>query len=326
MGAAALERLGGFDESFFLHGEETDWERRAVADGWSLVLAEDQVTTHVGGGGRDEESRREIPLPRRRRTIHSQNGSGPRAWASYRLATVLGAALRVVRLPGVSRHVVHVVLTDNFAGTERYLATVAAGLIHRGWKVTVVGGPIASMRQALGPGIDHRAVNGVGSAVRRLARCRSVDILHAHLTAAESAAALSTPFLRAPVVATRHIAARRGSRLPGRILAPFIWKPEKATDVDFVGFISDPSDLLDRSSVFWPPGRTRHSACPSPRQWPPDFQSWPPVPALNLSYSALADGRFRPGDSRKAGELLRILADRPDVALTYRPRATGAAT
>ncbi len=100
--AAALERLGGFDESFFLYGEETDWERRAVADGWSLVLAEDQVATHIGGGSSDEEWRREI---------HFHAGSeryirkwyGAAGWCSYRLATVLGAALRVVVLRSARR-------------------------------------------------------------------------------------------------------------------------------------------------------------------------------------------------------------------------------
>lgn len=102
LNATALERVGGFDESFFLYSEETDWQRRAVADGWALVWAADQMAVHEGGATSTEESRREI---------HFHAGSehyirkwyGDSGWASYRLATVLGAAVRVPLLRGDRR-------------------------------------------------------------------------------------------------------------------------------------------------------------------------------------------------------------------------------
>lgn len=100
--ATALERLGGFDENFFLYGEETDWERRAVADGWSLVLAEDQTATHIGGGSSAAEWRREIYFHAGGER-YVRKWFGRLGWASYRLATVLGAAVRVVLLRGGRR-------------------------------------------------------------------------------------------------------------------------------------------------------------------------------------------------------------------------------
>lgn len=99
---SALERLGGFDESFFLYGEETDWERRAVAEGWDLVLAEDLEATHIGGGSSEDEWRREIHFHAGGER-YIRKWFGRSGWASYRLATVLGAALRVVLLTGARR-------------------------------------------------------------------------------------------------------------------------------------------------------------------------------------------------------------------------------
>jgi GT2 family glycosyltransferase len=43
---AALERIGGFDERFFLYYEEADWCRRALAAGWRLAVAAGVRATH----------------------------------------------------------------------------------------------------------------------------------------------------------------------------------------------------------------------------------------------------------------------------------------
>lgn len=122
----------------------------------------------------------------------------------------------------MSRHVVHVVVTDRFAGVERYVATAASGLYRRGWRVTVIGGEAALMRAALEPGVNHHRATGICSAIRRLVCCHQVDLVHAHMTAAELATAVSAPILRAPAVATRHFAAQRGSAAGGRVLAAII--------------------------------------------------------------------------------------------------------
>lgn len=102
LNATALERLGGFDEDFFLYDEEADWQRRAVADGWSLVWADDQLATHIGGASSTEETRREVHFHAgTERYIRKWHGAF--GWASYRLATCLGAALRVALLRDARR-------------------------------------------------------------------------------------------------------------------------------------------------------------------------------------------------------------------------------
>ena len=43
---AAWNALGGFDEEFFLYGEEADWQARARAAGWRIVLADELGADH----------------------------------------------------------------------------------------------------------------------------------------------------------------------------------------------------------------------------------------------------------------------------------------
>jgi glycosyltransferase involved in cell wall biosynthesis/GT2 family glycosyltransferase len=46
----AWNAVGSFDEEFFLYGEEADWQRRARAVGWSLVLVDELGVVHTGHG------------------------------------------------------------------------------------------------------------------------------------------------------------------------------------------------------------------------------------------------------------------------------------
>ena len=246
LNADAVAEIGGFDPRYFLYAEETDWQRRAAAAGWHLELARGLNASHVGGGTRSDESRREV---------HFHAGGeryvrtwwGARGWASYRLAVLLGRTVRGAVLPGergrAARRrarlyrrgplrseraldargtVVHVVLTDNFAGTEQVVCTEAVGLAQRGWDVTVVGGDPARMVAALGPAVHHRPAATLLAGLYQLARVGRADVVHAHLTAAELAAVLTRPLSRAPVVATRHIAAHRGASRLGGLLAPLV--------------------------------------------------------------------------------------------------------
>lgn len=119
--------------------------------------------------------------------------------------------------------VAHLVCTSAFAGVERHVATLSAGLARAGLEVTMVGGDGERARADLGdsgatwlPGPDLRA----GAAA--LARLGRLDIVHAHMTAAETVAVATAPLHRARVVATRHFARRRGSSPAGRLAAPVL--------------------------------------------------------------------------------------------------------
>jgi len=69
-----------------------------------------------------------------------------------------------------------------------------------------------------------------------LVRLDRSAIVHAHMTAAETASAASHVVRRFPLVVTRHFAARRGSSTLGRLVAPFIRRTmnEQIAISDFV--------------------------------------------------------------------------------------------
>lgn len=113
------------------------------------------------------------------------------------------------------RRIVHLVCTDAFAGTERYVANLAAGL-DRVWgpsyEVIVLGGSEAGMVPALGAtGVTWHPAGSVAAGIVALNRLGRVGLVHAHLTAAEFAALACKPRNLAPIVASRHIAKRRGT-------------------------------------------------------------------------------------------------------------------
>jgi glycosyltransferase involved in cell wall biosynthesis len=109
----------------------------------------------------------------------------------------------------VSLRIVHVVCSPQFAGTERHVAELARAQSGAGHQVHVLGGD-ARMRASVGPDVDHVEADTVARAVRALTRLRRVDVVHAHMSDAEVAAALA-PCARATTVSTRHFAALRGS-------------------------------------------------------------------------------------------------------------------
>jgi len=46
---SAFEGVGGFDEAFFLYGEESDLEKRLGEHGWRILFVPDAVAIHSGG-------------------------------------------------------------------------------------------------------------------------------------------------------------------------------------------------------------------------------------------------------------------------------------
>ncbi len=52
------ERIGGFDERFFFYGDEADWEKRMIDQGWRLgLVARTKVRHLVGTSGRSQRLR-----------------------------------------------------------------------------------------------------------------------------------------------------------------------------------------------------------------------------------------------------------------------------
>jgi GT2 family glycosyltransferase/glycosyltransferase involved in cell wall biosynthesis len=97
----ALAEVGGFDESFWLYGEEADLCRRLSRRDWDVVLVPDAVATHVGGASSDRSTERLRHFYRGQKRFLRRHG-GVAAWPIARLALLVGSALRgrwhVVRL------------------------------------------------------------------------------------------------------------------------------------------------------------------------------------------------------------------------------------
>ncbi|HMK98150.1 MAG TPA: glycosyltransferase family 4 protein, partial [Acidimicrobiales bacterium] len=111
--------------------------------------------------------------------------------------------------------VAQVIATGSFAGTERYATNLAAGLARRGIESLLVGADAKSARAALdrlGASVHYVPAHNCYSAFRQLRDLRPLDLVHCHLTPAEFAGTAAFPSRKGTVVvATRHIAARRGS-------------------------------------------------------------------------------------------------------------------
>ncbi len=99
----ALVAVGGFDERFFLYAEETDWQRRASRQGWRVGVCHEIWATHIGAATDASGYRRELRFhtgaERYIRKYHGRLG-----WASYRLASLIGATARAVLLSGERRY------------------------------------------------------------------------------------------------------------------------------------------------------------------------------------------------------------------------------
>lgn len=98
----ALEEVGLFDERFFLYAEEVDWQRRALAAGWSSSLCPDAVASHTGSGTSDDSRRREVLFHAAHET-YIRKWYGPVGWWLYRSAACLGALARALVLAGDRR-------------------------------------------------------------------------------------------------------------------------------------------------------------------------------------------------------------------------------
>jgi glycosyltransferase involved in cell wall biosynthesis len=114
--------------------------------------------------------------------------------------------------------VAQIVCSTDFAGVERYVANLSTGLGAAGCDVIVLGGEAGRMsRELSGAETQWWPARTMGEAAVRLARLGRLDIVHTHMTEAETAAASVRVMTRGRFVTTRHFAARRGAHLSGRL-------------------------------------------------------------------------------------------------------------
>jgi glycosyltransferase involved in cell wall biosynthesis len=155
--------------------------------------------------------------------------------------------------------VVHVVCSDQFAGVERYLSYTLPALSTRGIEVAMVGGPEPEMSALIEAGVAWQPGADVPTAVRALVG-EKCDVLHAHMTSAETAAVLVSLRRRTPVVTTRHFAQRRGSsvvaKAGGRVLGRFIRREIAISDF-VAGAIDGASIVVPNGVPDAPLGRHR---------------------------------------------------------------------
>lgn len=144
----AWDALGGFDERFFVYGEEADLQRRARATGWRLRLVDEPHVRHATGGTVEDSvmaSRRSADLLRNHHAVllgAGNAGPGSRFLAATALLERAQRSKRRRRgTPDGVAGLPHVVLTTNElcrGGAERQRVQLAGELVARGYPVTIV--------------------------------------------------------------------------------------------------------------------------------------------------------------------------------------------
>lgn len=145
----AWNEIGGFDEEFFLYGEEADWQQRARSAGWRLVLVDEPGVTHSAKGtvaGDHQRSIRSDDLLRANIALTLEHMKGVRTADLYLAGTsVLDRVQPAARRARAARIAPRserpqVVLTTNrlvYGGAERQHVLLATELDRRGYSVTI---------------------------------------------------------------------------------------------------------------------------------------------------------------------------------------------
>lgn len=160
---AAWDEIGGFDEEFFLYGEETDWQARAGAAGWRILLA-DEIDTDHGNPAHGNESAEpdaihgaEVSTPERRRNrdmlraniaLLLEHQDGVHHADMYLAGTTVLERMQRSKRAARRRDIAArrtgkptIVITTNrlvYGGAERQKALLATELDRRGYPVTIV--------------------------------------------------------------------------------------------------------------------------------------------------------------------------------------------
>lgn len=153
----AWDTIGGFDEEFFLYGEETDWQARARAAGWRIALADEVGADHRGEPALAQAHGPAVEPAERNRNydllrtnialLLEHETSVHRADLYLAGTTVLDRVQRSKRevrrrtAAARRRDLPTIVIASNrmvYGGAERQKALLATELDRRGYPVTVV--------------------------------------------------------------------------------------------------------------------------------------------------------------------------------------------
>jgi glycosyltransferase involved in cell wall biosynthesis/GT2 family glycosyltransferase len=161
---AAWNQIGGLDEEFFLYGEEADWQNRARAAGWRLLMADELPVEH-GNPAPDPELRgpgathganmsaierlRNSDMLRANAALLIEHQDGVHHADMYLAGTTLldrvQRSRRENRRSVISAHrrtdLPTIVITTNrlvYGGAERQKVLLASELDRRGYPVTIV--------------------------------------------------------------------------------------------------------------------------------------------------------------------------------------------
>jgi GT2 family glycosyltransferase len=97
----AYEQVGGFDDSFFMYQEETDWQRRMHDRGWQIGFTPSAVVTHLGGASGASEKARINNHFFESMDHYLHKHYGLPGLLSLRLAMFVGCFLRMILWTGV---------------------------------------------------------------------------------------------------------------------------------------------------------------------------------------------------------------------------------
>lgn len=127
-----------------------------------------------------------------------------------------------------------VIVSDRFAGTERYVVDTAVELARRGHDVHVVGGSPGVVPALLGDPVRWSEGGSPRRALGALVRGGRRDVVHGHLTHGEFVAFAAAPITGGRRIATRHILSSRGfgrpARAVGRLVRRELWAEVAVSD------------------------------------------------------------------------------------------------
>jgi glycosyltransferase involved in cell wall biosynthesis/GT2 family glycosyltransferase len=141
---AAWNTVGGFDEEFFGYGEAADWQARARAGGWRILLVDELGIDRAGPTtGEGDEQRRDRDLERANTALLLEHQRNVHHADVYLAASTLLERLQrsnKATHSGRRRSLPAIVITTNrlvYGGAERQKALLATELDRRGYPVTI---------------------------------------------------------------------------------------------------------------------------------------------------------------------------------------------